>query len=543
MPARYYQEKAIVDIKRTWASGDKHALLCSPTGTGKTYIFSMLAKLINENNNKVFVFTHRKKLLDQAGESFKNFGLNPFSITSGQKRVNQNYKFFIGMTKTLQNRCNSKDRQYWIDFFSKMTIIIDECHLQHFNWFFEFIHKYGIIGKIYILGVTATPKRSGKMRQLGLDYDSIIETISVKTAIEESYLVNCDMHSVGNVGCSGINYDPLTGDLQAKSMFKAFNKSKIYKGLINNYEQICPGTKTIIFCCNVEHCIKTAVELHNSGYKAKYVVSEVARPKIPDDIEDLAKMEVYNDRLRVYNLYFETFNLLSGPQDDVLERFDKNEFQFILNVDILTIGYDCPSIETVIIYKKTLSTTLWQQMIGRGSRPSEITGKYSFTVLYFGDNRTDLGEYDDDRNHSLWHEESKGGGLAPVKNCGIDSKGKPIPSENGIEGCKRFIHASLSICPKCGYVYTKKAEIEAELNGFVFDEDSNGFVQHKRVKDMSIDELLEHRARKKHKMPWLYFQLYSRGGIELIEEVGNKLKWKLNTIELAKSIVLRGNSR
>lgn len=528
--ARPYQIKAIEDIYKAFSRGDKHIILQAPTGTGKTFIFSVLSKLINEKGNKVLVLTHRHKLLKQAGASFKSFGLNPFFVQAGIKYAQKERPFSIGMTRTLENK--SKD-ETWNEWIRDRFIIIDECHLQHFNWLFE----SGLIDDNYVVGFSATPKRSGKQRQLGLDYDTIIETISVLKGIKDGHLVNCDLYNVKCVSSKNVKWDNAKGDYQDKSMFNAFNNNSTYAGLLKNYDKLCPNTKTIVFCCNIEHTIKTAIELNNKGYKVKYIVSKVNKPSLPKDLDDEVKMAEYYAKCDAYDLYTQTYDKLSGNQEEVLEEFENNEFQFLLNKDILTAGYDCPDIETVIIYRLTQSISLWLQMLGRGSRISLSTGKTHFNVLYFGDNLSDLGAYDDDREWFLYHEETKGEGLPPVKFCGTESSGKPIKGKTHKEGCKRMIPASWKMCKKCGYVYPEKDIVEAELSGISFSD--GAFIKHKRIKDMSFDELEKHRSMKNYKMPWLWRILYARGGIDLIEKYGKDNKWAKGTIDLAKKIVLK----
>lgn len=525
--ARDYQIKAIEDISRAFGRGDRHVLLTSPTGTGKTYIFSMLAKLTSDKGNRVLVLTDRTELLKQAGGSFSRFGLRPFFIQAGCKFVNQKYHTFVAMSQTLKKRADEPD-EYWTNFFASIDlIIIDECHKQEFNWLFE----SEIARKKFVIGVTATPKRSGKMRQLGLDYDTIVETITVRQAIERGYLVNCEFYDVGGVSADSVAYDYKKGDYQEKSMFNAFNNGKMYRGLITNYENICPGTKTMVFCCNIEHSIRTAMELRDSGYTVKYLVSAPSRPTVPDDLEDKSKCQAYKEKKAIYDLYNETFKELSGERADIFAGFENNRFQFFVNAGIATTGYDCPDVETVVINRLTSSVSMWLQIMGRGSRPYD--GKTHFNVLYFGDNKDKLGAYDSDREWSLWHEESKEGGLPPMKMCGIDSNGKPLSSTAC--GCKRLIPAIYQICPfaDCGYRYPIKEVKEAELQLSAYDSGRGAFVNTKRVTDMTYKELTEYRAMKNHPQSWLWIQIYIRGGADEMRKYGREYFWKQTSIDKA----------
>jgi len=175
---RPYQTKCIEDIRNEFTKGNKHLIIQAPTGSGKTVIFSSLAKSVSEKGNKVLILTDRAELLTQAGGSIKRTGLNSFYIMAGCKVVSNAFNSYIAMSQTLRRRVNDK---YWIEFLEHIDLlIIDECHKTEFDYIFELFKDK------YILGFTATPKRSGKMRQLGLDYDKIIPTVSVKELINDS---------------------------------------------------------------------------------------------------------------------------------------------------------------------------------------------------------------------------------------------------------------------------------------------------------------------------------------------------------------------
>ena len=446
MVLRYYQANGVQDITDFFKSGGMHCIRQGATGSGKTIEFTYLAKLVSLKNNKILILTDRSELLYQAGGALKKNGLQAMYIQAGAKYVSNAFNCYIGMSQTLRNRYKLP---YWIEFFKSIDLlIIDECHLQHFNWILE----SGLFDNKHIIGFTATPRRSGKSRQLALDYETIIDGIPVTELInhEPQYLVSDDYVGIEPPDLSDVELDSKSGDYKTGSLFNKYNSPTTYAGAVKNYKEFCPDTKTICFCVNIEHCIKTTIELNEAGISAKFIVSTLSRPKMPENEENAGKLAQYNERKRVYDLLQENKHL-TGNREQLFKDFDENKFKILINAGIATTGFDQPDIESVIVLRATLSTTLWLQMLGRGSRISP--GKTHFNILDFGGNAERLGHYTEKRLWSLWHEKFEGEGLPPIKTCGVDSNGRPVSDE---KGCNRPILASYKICPFCG---TKLTEV------------------------------------------------------------------------------------
>lgn len=506
---RDYQNDSVKEIRRKLKQGLKHLIVQLPTGGGKTIIFTYMSHAAALKSNKTLIFTDRTELLKQATKSNQKFGVRVGQIKSGSKVIDYDKEVFIAMSQTFRNRINQKEfRDFITDDVS--LIIIDEAHKQEFNYLFE----SGLLDNKVVLGFTATPSRGGKMRQLGLDYEFIVQGPQVKDLVNAGYLVNSDTYRLPAPSITGVGIDSKTGDYKSSELFSRFNTTKIYSGLVNQYKKHTPGKKMIVFCINIKHCIKTTIELNKAGIKAKFVASNKSEPKYPENSEP-AKIAKYNNDLKTYEFWKENFDIYSGSREVIFEEFENNIIDVLVNVDIATTGYDCPSIEVVAVLRKTQSLTLWLQMIGRGSRI--FPGKENFTIFDFGDNSLpeNLGDYDSNRGWSLWHEENKsGGGVPPLKICGLDSKEKPIQSSNEItKGCQRLIMAMQNLCPFCGFKYPEKkeaSEVELVLSDIIDDNGVSLAVKH--FKDMDFEELKIYRTAKKHKQPWLWRQLWGRGG-------------------------------
>ena len=525
---RGYQQKGADDVLAFFRNGGKHVLVQGPTGSGKTIIFSYIAQGAVKKHKRVLILTNRHELLMQTGGALSQFGLQPFYIQSGAKFINYNCTVYVAMIMTLSKRLGLAMWRNWI-LNNIDLIIIDEAHIQDFNAIFE----NGVLKDKFVVGFTATPRRTGKMRQLALDYEDIISTVTVPELIEMGYLVADDYFGVAGANLNNIKYDHAKGDYSISDMFSRFNSPKLYAGVVKNWLEIAKNTHTLVFGVNIEHVIHICEEFRKNDVDARFIVSKMSRPKEPEKIANKGTWVRYEERMRLYELYKNHFGKWSGERSDIVTRFNRKQFPVLINASILTTGYDCPAIETIIVNRATTSLTLWLQMIGRGARI--WPGKTHFNLLDFGENANRLGHYTSLQGWGLWHEGRSEGGIPPVKECGIDNKGRPVRSDK--KGCMRLILASYTICPFCGFIYPKKQITEVILQTLAYNAKEFKAVAVKKISEMDTEELYEYFKIKKHKSPWLWRQLYFRGGIELISEFGAEKGWRKGTIDTAVNYV------
>lgn len=516
------QNKLIKNVSKKIKKGYKSILVQSPTGSGKTIMFSYISQQAIKRGNKVLIITNRTELLEQGGKTLRKFDINPYFIKAGTKYLDKTKSAYVAMSQTLRNRLK---QPMWLDFIKNSIdiIIIDEAHIQDFNHIFE---VEGIKDSCHVLGFTATPKRTGKMRQLGVDYEIMVAGQQISKIIDKGNLVNTDTYDCGSPDLSKVKMNAMKGDYSETSMFNQFDSPKLYKGLVKNYKKICDGQKMIVFCCNVQHAIKTTKQLNKAGVSAKFVSSKIGMPKEPRKWTQVSEV-LFNEKLKAHQLYEKYYHKYSGEREEVIKQFGKDEFTVLVNVDMLTTGFDEPSIKVVALYRATTSLTLYMQMLGRGGR--KYPNKTHFTTLDFGGNRSRFGDYDVDREWSLWHESTEsGGGIPPMKTCGEDSKLNKIKGDGIVEnGCERLIMATYKICPFCGFKYPVKNEAkEAELMLASIKDEKGVSLKAKPFKDMTFEELTKYRELKRHSINWLYRMLWARDKEKTIKEYASKHNWK-----------------
>lgn len=514
---RDYQNGGVVDTMAALGSLDKRfvALEC-PTGGGKTVIFSHIVQRAESKGSNTLILTDRDELLRGTGGTLENFGVSPSYIKSGRKYPPDlsTHKTCVAMAQTMKKRV---DKNIWLEWLSKIDlIIIDECHKQEFNLFFE---QELFKGKT-VIGFSATPKRGGKMRQLGDDYQKIIHTLTVNELIDLGFL-KPDMYfgfKDLSPDLSGVKKNS-KGDYSESDMFKRYDQPKLYGGVIEAWKENTPNTITLIFCTSIIHCVRTCKEFGKTWIKAKFLSSKMGKPKKPDGDEPIDKAEAppewvkYWERYAYYLEYSEAYNDYSGPRQMLIEDWKHGEFDVMINAGILTTGFDFPAIETIVLFRATVSEVLYLQMLGRGSRPSDSTGKTHFNILDFGRNAERLGGYKLPRKWHLFHETKSGNGLPPMKECGLPGRDK-----NGKLGCGDFILASMKICSSCGYVYPEQKEPEEAKLELMFTDNKGRLRSVKPVHLMDYQEIDEFAKINKYKQMWTVIQLYRKGGADELKK-------------------------
>jgi len=403
---RDYQLKAKEALREGFRQ-HRAQMLRSEVGSGKTVIFSDLAYSLLENKVPVMVVCNRKKLVGQSARTLRKFGLEPAVLMQSELRGQPS--LVVASADTLRHR----EWPVWIKF-----VIIDEAHLASFTYVLEQAKERGL----WVLGVSATPI-TNKSNRLNEFYSKMVRTKRTEDHMMDgelefdSYYIAKDAPSVEGLSMVRTAYGM---DYREKEVYALFNKPKMYDDMIENWIRVAKGKRTVCFCVSVEHSIKTAENFRAHGISAIHLDG----------------------------------NSSDAERDAAQEAFERGEYKILCNCAIFTFGWDCPSIECVIVYRATGSYELWRQMIGRGARPSE--GKSGFLVIDQGGNYKRHGSLMDEIEWSLEPPKKKkkkeeGVGVAPRKSC---------------PKCEALLPVSALVCGVCGAelpkdeIKLKKAEFE-----------------------------------------------------------------------------------
>jgi len=353
-----YQEE---DLDRIFsyletAAADTNLLYQLPTGGGKTVVFSEIARrYIKKTGKKVIVLTHRIELSAQTSRMLGEFGVSNKIINSDVKTLEdeEDYSCFVAMVETLNNRLSEEQ----IQFSNIGMVIIDEAHYNSFRKLFKFFENS------IVLGVTATPLSSNIKLPMKDNYKKLIIGASIKSLIDKEFLAKAKLYSK-NVSLQSLKLG-MNGDYTVKSSDALYGNHSMLTTLVQTYEEISKGKKTLIF--------------NNGINTSKYVYDSFKRAGYP--IRHLDNKNSATERA------------------EILEWFSTTPDAILTSVSILTTGFDEPSVETVILNRATRSLTLYFQMIGRGSRI--FKNKKEFNVIDMGNNIARFGAWDSPIN---WQE-------------------------------------------------------------------------------------------------------------------------------------------
>ena len=302
MELRPYQQEARERIFQEWEKVDR-TLLVLPTGCGKTIVFAKITEDCVRRGDRVLILAHRGELLEQAADKLaKATGLRCATEKAEESCLRSWFRVTVGSVQTLMRE--KRLGQFPADYFD--DIIIDEAHhclsdsyqrvLEHFPY-------------AKVLGVTATPDR-GDMRNLGQYFESLAYEYTLPKAIKEGYLSPIKALTLPlKLDLSGVGVQ--AGDFKSGEIATALDPY-LYQ-IADEMLKYCSDRKTVVFLPLVKTSQKFRDILNQKGLRAA---------------------EVNGD---------------SKDRVEVLEAFDRGEYDVLCNSMLLTEGWDCPSVDCIVV--------------------------------------------------------------------------------------------------------------------------------------------------------------------------------------------------
>ena len=337
MDLRPYQKEAVTAIESEWQDGRKKTLLVLPTGCGKTIVFCRIAENRVKEGERVLILAHRDELLNQAADKLeRSTGLLTAKEKAEETCLGSWFRVVVGSVQSMmrENRLARFSRDYFT------SIIIDEAHhcltdsyqkvLQHFDG-------------AKVLGVTATPDRSD-MRNLGQFFDSLAYEYTLPRAIREGYLCKIKAMTIPlKIDITGVKQQ--SGDFALADVGTALDP--YLEEIAREMSKHCRNRKTVVFLPLIKTSQKMCRLLNEHGFQAAEV------------------------------------NGNSPDRAEILTDFDQGKYNVLCNSMLLTEGWDCPSVDCIVVLRPTKVRSLYCQMVGRGTRLSPDTGKEELLLLDF----------------------------------------------------------------------------------------------------------------------------------------------------------------
>lgn len=414
---RPYQRAAVDALYRCWEEGHgDNPLIVVPTGGGKSVILATLcAEALEWPGTRICVVTHRAELVEQDARAIQRMIDEPVGIYSAGVGAKDRWRSVT--VASIQSIYREAPR-----FDPWDIIVVDECHMippRSNARYTRFLNEARLQNPhLKIVGLTATPFRMGAgmlHEGTGALFDVIAYEIQIHTLIRDGFLSEViSRGGVRKIDTSGVQVRG--GEYVAQELARAADDPDVTRAAVAEivrYGQDRRGW--LVFAAGVEHAYHIAEELRGYGVATEVVTGDT--PKV--------------ERARI------------------LRGYKAGRIRCVVNVEVLTTGFDAPHTDLLGMLRPTKSPVLYVQMVGRGMRTAD--GKRDCLLLDFAGVVAEHGPVDQVRVRSRGSRNGRSG-AAPTKEC---------------PECQRILHASVRECPDCGHIWdVRRGDPELERRAY-----------------------------------------------------------------------------
>ncbi len=456
---RHYQTTALDEIEARRGPGAR--ILCvAPTGAGKTTIFCKLSLDEHTRGGRVLVIAHRTELIEQAYGRLIVSGVPEHLVgvlmadgvinhpVTGQRVLcaRPNAPVQVASIDTLRERMK-KNPAILVGF---TLVIIDECHRALAK---SYRAIFAALPDATHLGFTATPYR-GDGRGLGDVYQDLVVVTSPKALMAEGFLAEPRVYSHPHrADLTGVA--TVAGDYNEEQLAAACDKRELVGSIVEHWREHLDGVRTVAFAVNVAH--------------SRHIVEQFQTAGIPAEHLDGTTNSV--------------------ERKAILARIDRGDTMVVSNCNVLTEGWDQPSVKGCILARPTKSRAIFVQQAGRVLRPYEditpVILDHAGCVL------------EHDLPHADWE----------VSLDGKKKRAKPAVSIKECPRCFGAIPSTSKVCAYCGHVFEATSSDEgdelSERDGrLVLAKDDPARALARRVKNLrnEIQQLTE-RVDEHYRLP------------------------------------------
>jgi DNA repair protein RadD len=403
MQLRQYQREAIDSLYGYWRQGGVDpALIVIPTGGGKSLIMAQLIReIVEDYGARVLLLTHVKELIQQDhDEILELWPEAPIGIFSASlKRKEIQAPILVAGIQSIEKHVHKLDP-------APEIVLIDECHLMSTTDSSRYARAMATLKAMYpklrVVGLSATPYRMDRgwlHKGDGAFFGSIVYDAKIQSLIDDGYLasliVKAGKATISTDGLHKVGKEWQAGELEDRAMEGNTTKIAVQDMITRGADR----KKWLIFAAGKRHARQILDELEANGIAAGMVLGDTAH----HEREQLVSAHKYGD------------------------------IKALVTINVLSTGYNNPSIDLLALMRPTESPSLYVQQVGRGSRIAP--GKKDCLVLDYAGvvvRHGPIDAVDPDR------KPGSGDGVAPAKIC---------------PECESIIGAGFRHCPICGYEF------------------------------------------------------------------------------------------
>lgn len=387
---RPYQAKAVEQVRAELRAGRGSVLLVAPTGGGKTICFCHIIESEAVKGSRGLVLAHREELIDQPSRKLRAAGLPHGIIRANDHRADASARTQLASVQTLARRLAGRYNMAF-DY-----VIIDEAHHASRGSAYEKILDAvrAANPRAVVIGTTATPYRlDGKPLDI---FEAAVNVATIDELIAGGYLVRPRVMIGRKVSLAGVT--KTAGDYNLGDLERATNQPKILADIVSAWQRHAADRLTVGFACTIAHSKAIVAAFRAAGIDAEHLDGETP----------------------------------GEERRAILARLEAGFTRVVINVGVLTEGWDSPAVSGLIFARPTQSRSLWRQMAGRVLRPAP--GKVDALILDHG-NATETHGWLTDPDV-------------------IDLTGRVsadrAPADRRCKACRAEYAGAPTYCPRCG---------------------------------------------------------------------------------------------
>lgn len=334
---RPYQQEALDAVVSFRKNGIHKQLIVLPTGSGKTVIFSHIPK-IDPSLTPMLVLAHRSELLQQAKEKIESYNPQLRVEIEQAENVAGKVDVVVASVQTLGRSDSNRITKFDSNYFK--SIVVDEAHHAAAPTYKKIIDYFNTD---FLLGVTATPQRGDSTRLIDV-FQEIVYYKTIQDLIKQGWLARLVGYRITtNVDLTNVEVND--GDFIQSQLEDAVNNSYRNKLVVDAYLELCTAKKTLVFAAGVDHARQLLKQFKNNGVSCDLIIGDTPHEE----------------------------------RSTILQNFKNGSLSVLVNVGVLTEGFDEPSVQAIILARPTKSNLLYTQIVGRGTRPYK--GKDNCVVI------------------------------------------------------------------------------------------------------------------------------------------------------------------
>ena len=361
---RPYQQEAVDATLKHFRKSAESAVIVLPTGAGKSLVIAELARLARR---KILVVTHVKELVEQNHAKYQSYGVMGGVFSAGLKRKENRYQVTFASVQSVAANLDQFKDEYSL-------IIIDECHRvsgEEDSQYQRIIEQLRQQNKgLKVLGLTATPYRLGMGWIYRYHYRGFVRGSNEE---QDKPFVHCiyELPLIYMISRGYLTKPKLVDAAVAQYDFSALAQNRFGEYAEKDVNQLL-GKHQRVTRAIIEQVMELAV-------KRQAVMIFAATVDHAKEITGYLPQE---------QTALITGATDQNERDQLIQRFKQRQLKYLVNVSVLTTGFDAPHVDFIAILRPTQSVSLYQQIVGRGLRLDE--GKQDCLVIDYTGNNVNL---------------------------------------------------------------------------------------------------------------------------------------------------------